>query len=135
MCSQIYDNLEKFINLHVIMKKFLTILLVLLAGCSCAHAQTIRNSSYSTIGYIQRDGTVQDGSYRTIAHIKSDGTVQDGSYRTVAYIKNDGTIQNGSYSTKGHVKSDGTVQDGSYRTIGQASGIKKEWAAWFFFFK
>ena len=60
---------------------------------------------------------MQDGSYRTIGHIKSDGTVQDGSYRTIGYVK-----------------SDGTVQDSSYRTIGHASGVKKEWAAFCFFF-
>lgn len=82
-------------------------------------AQRLQNGSYSTVGYIKSDGTVQDGSYRTIGHIKSDGTVQDGSYRTI-----------------GHVKSDGTIQDGSYRTIGHAdSSLKKEWLAWFYFFR
>ena len=78
--------------------------------------------------------TIKDGSYRTIGYIKSDGTVQDGSYRTIGYIKNDGTVQNGSYQTIGYVKNDGTVQDGSYRTIGHSSGVKKQWAAAFFFF-
>ncbi len=88
----------------------------LLAGTE-AFAQRLTGSNYATVGYVKSDGTIQDSSYRTIGHIKSDGTVQDGSYRTI-----------------GHIKSDGTVQDGSYRTIGHASGVKKEWAAFCFFF-
>ena len=51
-------------------------------------------------------------------------------------FKNDGTVEDSHYSTIGHIKSDGTVEDSHYSTIGHASGIKKEWAAaYFFFFK
>ena len=100
------------------LRTFFLFMLLALAGTQ-AHAQKIMDGSYGTVGYIKSDGTVQDRSYRTIGHIKSDGTVQDGSYRTF-----------------GHIKSDGTVQDGSYRTIGHAdSSLRKEWLAWFYFFR
>ena len=96
---------------------FLTTTALFVAGD--VFAQRLQDGSYSTVGYIKSDGTVQDGSYRTIGHIKSDGTVQDGSYRTI-----------------GHIRSDGTVQDGSYRTVGHAdSSLRKEWLAWFYFFR
>ena len=95
---------------------FLLVALLALAG-SAAHAQTVKASNYSTLGYIKSDGTVQDRSYRTLGYIKSDGTVQDRSYRTLGYVK-----------------SDGTVQDRSYRTFGHAKGIPTKWAALYFFF-
>ena len=102
------------------LKLIMTVLVAfaaLLAGSASLSAQTVKDGSFRTIGYIKTDGTVQNASYRTVGHIKSDGTVQDGSYRTV-----------------GHVKNDGTVQDGSYRTIGHVSGVKKRWVAVYFFF-
>ena len=124
-------------NLDAMKRIFcLLTLLAAFAACGSAFAQRLQNGSYSTVGYIKSDGTIQDGSYRTIGYIKSDGTVQDGSYRTVGHIKGDGTVQDGSYRTIGHVKSDGTVQDGSYRTVGHAdASLRKEWIAWFYFFK
>ena len=96
---------------------FLLVALLALAG-SAAHAQTVKSSNYSTLGYIKSDGTIQNSNYSTIGHIKSDGTVQDGNYRTVAYLKDNGT-----------------VQDSSYRTIGYAEGIPVRWAAYYFFFR
>lgn len=44
-------------------------------------------------------------------------------------------VTDGGFKTIGHVKSDGTVQDSGFKTIGHANGIKREWAAWFFFFR
>ena len=83
-------------------------------------AQTVRNSSYSSIGHIDSDGTIRNSSYSTIGHIDSDGTIRNSSYSTIGHIDSDGTIRNSSYS--------------SYSTIGHAKGIKREWAAvWFFF--
>ena len=80
--------------------------------------------------------TMQDGHYNNSGTIKSDGTIQDSHYSTIGYIKSDGTVQDSHYSTIGYIKSDGTVQDSHYSTIGHASGIKKEWAAaYYFFFK
>ena len=43
-------------------------------------------------------------------------------------------LSGSNYATVGYVKSDGTIQDSSYRTIGHASGVKREWAAFCFFF-
>ena len=100
------------------MRRILIILAALLAlAGSAAHAQTVKASNYSTLGYIKSDGTMQDASYRVIGHIKSDGTVQDASYRIV-----------------GNVKKDGTVQDASYRNIGHADDVPMAWTAYFFFF-
>ena len=43
-------------------------------------------------------------------------------------------VRNSSYSAIGHIDSDGTIRNSSYSTIGHAKGIKREWAAvWFFF--
>ena len=95
---------------------------------------TVRNSSYSTIGHIDSDGTVRNSSYSTIGHIDSDGTIRNSSYSTIGHIDKDGTVRNSSYSTIGHIDSDGTVRNSSYSTIGHAKGIKREWAAVFFFF-
>ena len=95
---------------------------------------TVRNSSYSTIGHIDSDGTVRNSSYSTIGHIDKDGTVRNSSYSTIGHIDKDGTVRNSSYSTIGHIDSDGTVRNSSYSTIGHAKGIKREWAAVFFFF-
>ena len=79
--------------------------------------------------------TIQDDGYRTIGHITSDGTMQDSGYRTIGHFKSDGTVQDSGYRTIGHIKSDGTVQDSGYRTIGHAKNVRKEWVAFFFFFR
>ena len=50
------------------MKKVLLTLLMMLCCTMQATAQTVRDGSYRTVGYIKSDGTVQDGSYRTIGH-------------------------------------------------------------------
>ena len=44
------------------------------------------------------------------------------------------TVYDGSNRSIGKVESNGTVRDGSNRQIGQAKGVKREWAAVFFFF-
>ncbi len=44
------------------------------------------------------------------------------------------TIQNNSGFILGYIKDDGTIQNSSSSTIGYAKGLKKEWAALFFFF-
>ena len=72
------------------------------------------------------------GAFFTL-HISAQ-TIQGGSYNTTGYIKPDGTIQNSSYSRVGYIKPDGTIQNSSYSTIGYAKGIKREWAAVFYFF-
>ena len=44
------------------------------------------------------------------------------------------TIRNASNAQAGTIESNGTVRDRSNSTMGSASGVKKEWAAVFFFF-
>lgn len=44
------------------------------------------------------------------------------------------TVRNASNATIGKIESNGTVRNSSNATIGYARGIKKEWAAVFFFF-
>lgn len=100
------------------MRKLFVLLFAALLSLGVCCAQQVTDGGFKTIGYIKSDGTVQDAGYRTIGHIKSDGTIQDGGFKTI-----------------GHVKSDGTVQDSGFKTIGHANGIKREWAAWFFFFR
>lgn len=53
---------------------YLLITLALLGLSLSAGAQTLKNSSYQTVGHIKSNGTVQDGSYRTIGH--ADGIPQ-----------------------------------------------------------
>ena len=95
---------------------------------------TVRNSSYSTIGHIDSDGTIRNSSYSAIGHIDNDGTIRNSSYSAIGHVDKDGTVRNSSYSSIGHIDSDGTIRNSSYSTIGHAKGIKREWAAvWFFF--
>lgn len=44
------------------------------------------------------------------------------------------SVEDSSRRTIGHITSSGTVEDKSRRTIGHAKGIKRDWAAAFFFF-
>ena len=95
---------------------------------------TIRNSSYSMIGRIDRDGTIRNSSYTMVGKIDSDGTIRNSSYTMIGKVEKDGTIRNSSYSMIGKIDDDGTVRNSSYSSIGTTKGIKKEWAAiWFFF--
>ena len=140
---------------NIVMKRLITLIFVFAAFAialpNAGFSQDVRNSSYSTIGHIDSDGTVRNSSYSTIGHIDSDGTIRNSSYSAIGHIDNDGTIRNSSYSAIGHVDkdgtvrnssysaighidSDGTIRNSSYSTIGHAKGIKREWAAvWFFF--
>lgn len=61
-------------------------------------------------------------------------TVRNASNATIGKIESNGTVRNGSNAMIGRVESDGTVRNSSNATIGYARGIKKEWAAVFFFF-
>ena len=61
-------------------------------------------------------------------------TVRDGSNRTIGTIESNGTVRDGMNRSIGHFGSDGTVRDGMNRTIGSARGVKRTYAAVFFFF-
>ena len=100
------------------MRRKLFLMMVLSAFLSVgATAQTVRNASNATIGKIESNGTVHNSSNAMIGRIESDGTVRNASNAMI-----------------GRVESDGTVRNSSNATIGYARGIKKEWAAVFFFF-
>ena len=80
-------------------------------------AQTLRNSSGNAIGKIESDGTVRDKSGNRVGQITSSGEIRSSSGNTIGKIDNDGTVRNGSNSC-----------------IGYAKGVKKEYAAVYFFF-
>ena len=100
------------------MRRKLFLVMVLSAFLSVgATAQTVRNASNATIGKIESNGTVRNSSNAMIGRIESNGTVRNSSNAMI-----------------GRIESDGTVRNSSNATIGYARGIKKEWAAVFFFF-
>ena len=95
-------------------------ILILAAGlvmASGAMAQTIYNSSGSSIGKIDRDGTIRNSSGSSIGRLDSDGTVRNSSGASIGKVESDGTVRNSS---------------GSYS--GKAPGIPREWVAAYFFF-
>ena len=75
-----------------------------------------------------------DGMNRSVGYIENSGTIRDGMNRTVGRVESDGTVRDGMNRTIGRVESDGTVRDGMNRTIGSARGVKRTYAAVFFFF-
>ena len=84
---------------------------------SGAMAQTVYNSSGSSCGKIESNGTIRNSSGSSIGRFDSDGT-----------------IRNSSGSSIGKVESDGTVRNSSGSSIGKAAGIPREWVAAYFFF-
>ena len=94
--------------------------LILAAGlvmASGAMAQTVYNSSGSSCGKIDRDGTIRNSSGSSIGRLDSDGTVRNSSGSSIGKVESDGTVRNSS---------------GSYS--GKAPGIPREWVAAYFFF-
>jgi len=94
----------------------IALMLVMLLCTTAVQAQTVQNSSHSTIGYVK------------------DGTVYNSSHSTMGYIRNDGTVQNSSHSTMGYIRNDGTIQNSSHSTIGYAKGVSQQHAAALLFF-
>ena len=90
---------------------------LVLMMASGAMAQTVYNSSGSSCGKIE-----------------SDGTIRNSSGSSIGKLDNDGTVRNSSGSSMGKVESDGTVRNSSGSSIGKAQGIKREWVAAYFFF-
>ena len=99
------------------MKRLFFTFVVLFAAVTFCFGQTVRDGSNRSIGTIESNGTVRDGMNRSIGKVESDGTVRDGMNRSI-----------------GRVESDGTVRDGMNRSIGSARGVKRTYAAVFFFF-
>ncbi len=63
------------------MKKFLLAMIVTLLAAQAvpAAAQTVRNSSSTRIGNVDRDGTLRNASGSRLGKVESDGTVRDAS--------------------------------------------------------
>lgn len=60
--------------------------------------------------------------------------LRNGSNQKVGSIESNGTVRNASSQKVGTIESNGTIRNASNQTIGNASGVKKEWAAAFYFF-
>ena len=107
------------------------------SGSSCGKIEsngTIRNSSGSSVGRFDSDGTIRNSSGSSIGKIDRDGTIRNSSGSSMGKIESNGTVRNSSGSSIGKIESDGTVRNSSGSSIGKAQGIPKEWAAAFFFF-
>ena len=61
-------------------------------------------------------------------------TVRNSSGSSCGQIESNGTIRNSSGSSVGRFDSDGTVRNSSGSSIGKAEGIRRDWAAAYFFF-
>ena len=61
-------------------------------------------------------------------------TLRNSSNSSIGSISSDGTVRNSSNSTIGKIESDGTVRNSSNSSIGKAEGVKRSWAAAYFFF-
>ena len=53
---------------------------------------------------------------------------------TIGKIDSDGTVRSANNATIGNIGSDGTVRSANNATIGYAKGVKRSWAAGYFFF-
>ncbi len=60
--------------------------------------------------------------------------MRNASNSYIGKVESDGTVRNASNSYIGKVENDGTVRNSSNSCIGYAKGVKKEWAAIYFFF-
>ena len=99
--------------------KAIRILLLALATVmfSAVSAQTVYNSSGSSCGKIEKNGTIRNSSGSSVGRFDSDGTIRNSSGSSIGKIDRDGTVRNSSGSS-----------------IGKASGIPREWVAAYFFF-
>ena len=107
------------------------------SGSSCGKIEdngTIRNSSGSSVGKFDSDGTIRNSSGSSIGKIDRDGTIRNSSGSSIGKLDSDGTVRNSSGSSIGKVENDGTVRNSSGSSIGRAQGIPREWVAAYFFF-
>ena len=80
------------------------LLAIVLIMASGATAQTIRNSSGSSCGQIESNGTIRNSSGSSVGRFDSDGTIRNGSGSSIGKIDSDGTIRNSSGSSIGKVE-------------------------------
>ena len=50
-------------------------------------AQTVRNSNYSTVGYVRSDGRVENSNHSCIGYIRSDGRVENSNHSCLGYVE------------------------------------------------
>ena len=51
------------------------------------NAQTVRNSNYSTVGYVRSDGRVENSNHSCIGYIRSDGRVENSNHSCIGYVE------------------------------------------------
>ena len=72
-----------------LLKLFAMALLLFMAATVAqdGYAQTIRNSSNSTVGKIESDGTIRNSSNSYMGKVEQDGTVRNSSNSTIGYAR------------------------------------------------
>ena len=81
------------------------ILAASLVMASGAMAQTVYNSSGSSCGKIESNGTIRNSSGSSVGRFDSDGTIRNSSGSSIGKIDRDGTFRNSSGSSIGRLDS------------------------------
>ena len=95
---------------------------------------SVYNSYSSRVGQIRSDGSLYNSYSQRVGKIESNGTVRNSYGSNIGRVESDGSVRNGYGQNIGKIYDDGTVRNGYGQNIGRARGVKKEWAAAFFFF-
>ena len=144
-CSALGESMKRFLIVAF------TALLIFSSVVCLAGDGVLRNASNAQIGKVESDGTVRDRNNAHIGKIHSDGTIRNssgaaigklesnGTFRDarnsfLGKIESDGTVRNSNNARIGKIENNGVVRNANGAAIGKASGVKKEWAAVFFFF-
>ena len=68
-------------------------------------------------------------------YLRINGTIEDEDGYKIGCVRSDGTVEDKDGYRIGYVRSDGTVEDKDGYKIGETSGMSKENAAYYYFFK
>ena len=79
------------------------------------------------------DSFLPEVNSMAIAASQQNGAVRNASNAQIGRIESNGTVRNSLNAQIGKIESSGTIRDCFNPTMGSASGVKKEWAAVFFF--
>ena len=71
------------------MRHFLLVIMAILAAAMpmSISAQAVRNSNYSTVGYVRSDGRVENNNHSCIGYIRSDGRVENSNHSCIGYVE------------------------------------------------
>jgi hypothetical protein len=94
----------------------------------------VRNERNQKIGQINSDGEIRNDRNQNIGKIMPDGEVRNDRNQKIGSVSSDGEVRNDRNQNIGKIMPDGEVRNDRNQRIGRAQGIKKEWAAVFFFF-